>query len=105
MAASMQCGHIRAESASHAPQTATGQAITCHLDSARETGAGGHPLPSPASGAHGGWWERAFPGTLDQPSLVRAEVGRLLAGRPIADDVVLLMSDSLNLVNCSDCLF
>jgi hypothetical protein len=79
MAASTQCGHTRAQSASHVPQAATG--------------AGRQPLPPSASGRRGGWWEQAFAGTPDQLRLVRAVIGRLLAGCPMADDVVLLMSE------------
>jgi serine/threonine-protein kinase RsbW len=76
MAASTQRGPIRAQPAGHLPRAATER-----------------PLPSPANGRRGGWWEAVFTGTADQVRLVRAVVGRLLAGCPVADDVVLLMSE------------
>lgn len=92
MAASTPRGHIRAQSVSHAPQAVTKQAFTEVPESA-SMAAGGHPLPSSVTGRRGGWWEQAFPGTADQLQLVRAAVGQILAGCPMADDVVLLVSE------------
>jgi serine/threonine-protein kinase RsbW len=44
-------------------------------------------------GSGGGWWEQAFPGNVDQLTRMRAMLGRLLADCPVADDVILLMSE------------
>lgn len=76
MAASAQYGHTRAQSVSHAPQAAPG-----------------HPLTPPANGGRGRWWEQSFPGNADQLRRLRAALDPLLAGNPIADDVILLMSE------------
>jgi hypothetical protein len=83
MAASTQCGQ----------QAATGEAITRAPGSGRET-AGGPPPPPPATrGGRGGWWEQSFPGNAEQLTRMRAVLGRLLADCPMADDVILLMSE------------
>jgi hypothetical protein len=83
MAASTQCGQ----------QAATGEAVARAPGSGRET-AGGSRLPPPAkSGGRGGWWEQSFPGNADQLTRMRAALGPLLAGCPMADDVILLMSE------------
>jgi serine/threonine-protein kinase RsbW len=93
MATSAQCGHPRAQSVSQVPQAASGQAVTPDPDSGREA-AGGQLLSSPAAGSvRGGWWERSFPGSTDQLTLLREVLGSLLAGCPMADDVILLMSE------------
>jgi hypothetical protein len=92
MAASTPCGHTRAQSVSHVPRAATGQAFTKVPESA-STAASGHSLPSSVTGRRGGWWEQAFPGTADQAKLVRTAVGEILAECPMANDVVLLMSE------------
>lgn len=93
MAASAQWCHTHAQSVSHVPQAATGQAVTRDPGSGSEA-AGGHPLPPPAAdGGHAGWWEQSFPGTRDQIRLMRAAIGPLLADCPMADDVTLLMSE------------
>jgi serine/threonine-protein kinase RsbW len=93
MATSAQCGHPRAQSVSQVPQAASGQAVTPDPDSGREA-AGGQLLSSPAAGSvRGGWWERSFPGSTDQLTLLRKVLGSLLAGCPMADDVILLMSE------------
>src|SRR5216683_1795512 len=47
----------------------------------------------------------SYPGTLDQVGAARALLGRLLDGCPVAEDAVLLCSDSLNLTFCSSCPF
>jgi hypothetical protein len=83
MAASTQCGQ----------QAAAGEAVARAPGSGRET-AGGSPLPPPAkSGGHGSWWEQSFPGNKYQVTRLRAALAPLLAGCPMADDVVLLMSE------------
>ena len=91
MAASAQCSN-HAQSVSHAPQAATGQAVTRAPGHGPET-AGGHPLPPSPGGGRGGWWERSFPGKADQLSLLRTALEPLLADCPMADDVILLMSE------------
>jgi hypothetical protein len=83
MAASTQCGHTRAQSASRVPQAATGHTIGQLPESDRGTSVGVHSLPSLANGGRGGWWEQAFPWTLDQLGLVRAVGEQFLA---IKDD-------------------
>jgi hypothetical protein len=93
MAASARCGPTRAQPVSHVSQTTTGQAVTQAPGSSPQA-AGSHPLPPPApGGGRGGWWERSFPGTRDQIRLMRAALGPLLGGCPMADDVILLMSE------------
>jgi hypothetical protein len=80
MAASAQRGPTRADPVSHVPVL--------------QESAGGHPLPPPvAGGGRGIWWERSFIGNKDQLTLLRAVLGSLLAGCPMADDVILLMSE------------
>jgi serine/threonine-protein kinase RsbW len=103
MAASTPCGHTPAQSASRVPATATGQAAAHASEGSREAGAGGQPLPSPVNIQHGGWWERAFPGTRNQIRLLRASLAPLLTDCPMADDVILLMSElGANAVRHSD---
>jgi serine/threonine-protein kinase RsbW len=46
------------------------------------------PPPGPAAA-----WEKTYPGTLDQAREVRAALGALLAGCPLAADVILLASE------------
>lgn len=38
-------------------------------------------------------WQRAYPGRVEQIRQVRADIGQLLSGCPVADDAVLLMSE------------
>jgi serine/threonine-protein kinase RsbW len=78
MAASMQRGHTDAEPVSRVPYAATGPA------SPRRTTGGGRP---------GGSWELDVPGRADQLSTMRAMLNQLLAGCPVIDEVVLLMSE------------
>ena len=93
MAASAQCGHTHAQPGSHVSPAATGRAVT-PAPGTSPGAAGSHPLPPPAPGGwRGGWWERSFPGTRDQIRLMRAALGPLLGGCPMADDVILLMSE------------
>jgi Domain of unknown function (DUF5753) len=83
MAASTQCGQ----------QAATGEAPTRAPGSGLET-AGGFPPPPPATrGGRGDWWEQSFPGSAEQLTRMRAVLGRLLADCPVADEVILLMSE------------
>ena len=46
-------------------------------------------------------YERTFPGRADQVGLVRRDIASYLAGHPAADDAVLIVSDSLNLLTYS----
>jgi hypothetical protein len=46
-------------------------------------------------------FERAYPGTVDQPREVRADLARIAGRSPIIDALELLASDSLNLPNSS----
>jgi len=92
MAASAQCSH-RAQPVSGVPRAAPGQAVTQAPGSGRDT-TGGPPLPPPAVGrGRGGWWERSFPGNAEQLNRMRSALEPLLAGCPMADDVILLMSE------------
>ena len=92
MAASAQCSR-HAQPVSGAPQAAPGQAVTPDPGSGRYT-AGGPPLaPFAAGGGSGGWWERSFPGNVEQLSRLRSALEPLLVGCPMADDVILLMSE------------
>ena len=50
-----------------------------------------------------GWWEQAFPGSEDQIRLMRAAVRPFLAYCPMADDIILLLSElGANAVRHSD---
>lgn len=93
MAASMHRGPVRVQPASHVPRAATEQAVMRAHGVGREMTPSGHPLPPSTNGRRGGWWEQVFPGTADQLGFVRAVAGQLLAGCPMADDIVLLMSE------------
>jgi serine/threonine-protein kinase RsbW len=91
MAASAQGGPTRAQSA--APQALPGQEATRAPGSGREP-ADRHPLPLLVpGGGRGGWWEQSFPGNADQLTRLRAALDPLLTGTPLADDVILLMSE------------
>jgi hypothetical protein len=50
-------------------------------------------------------FERSYPGLVDQVARVRADLAQAALGCPVADDLVLLVSDSLNLTFCSSCRF
>jgi hypothetical protein len=90
MAPSAQRGYARPQSPSHVPED---QAAVQVPWSSRETAPSGHPPPPSANRGRGGWWEQSFPGNAGQLRLMRAAVGPLLAGCPVADDVILLMSE------------
>jgi hypothetical protein len=49
--------------------------------------------------------DTTYPGTTSQVRAVRADLRGLLDGCPMADDVILCASDSLNLTICLSCLF
>jgi len=93
MAASSQRGPVRAHSADPAPRTAIERTVLEVPATAQEMDAGGRFLPPAAGGRRGGWWEDAFRGCADQLKSVRATVDQFLAGCPMADDIVLLMSE------------
>ena len=46
-------------------------------------------------------FERSYPGLKDQVRQVRRDLAPVVDGCPLADDLILLASDSLNLLNCS----
>jgi hypothetical protein len=50
-------------------------------------------------------WSRAFPAVPAQIGEARRFLAGILAGSPAADDIVLCLSDSLNLTICLSCLF
>jgi serine/threonine-protein kinase RsbW len=51
------------------------------------------PLPRAGSCHPGRAWEQTYPGTGDQPGRVRAALRPLLRDCPMADDVLLIMSE------------
>jgi hypothetical protein len=50
-------------------------------------------------------YQQTFHGRADQVAQVRRDLAAHLAGSPVADDAVLIASDSLNLRICLSCLF
>lgn len=94
MATSMHGSQGRIQAASDVPRAATGTTTT------RSPAAGGEPaldrqlpLHSPAAGQHGGAWEQVYPGNEEQLARMRAAIRPLLDNCPVADDVVLIMSE------------
>lgn len=84
-----------AESVRQVARTETGTAALQSLVDGRETATDweGHPLPSPLPNRHGGAWEQVYPGSEEQLAPMRAALRSLLRGCPVADDVVLVMSE------------
>jgi hypothetical protein len=92
MATGSQCGLTRIQPVSHFSRAATGQAAV-----PGPAGAGGtaQTLPPPQSvpGHPDSTWEQTYPGRDEQVRHVRAALRPLLDDCPIADDVVLVMSE------------
>lgn len=92
MATGSRCGQTRIESVSHFSRTATEQAAAPSLAGARGT-AQMLPLPRSVPGHPDSTWGHAYPGRDEQVRHVRAALRPLLGDCPIADDVVLVMSE------------
>ena len=93
MAASIPCSHSRKQPVGQVPQMPAVEGATLTHGSVQNMAIGSRGLAASAIGRYSRWWEQAFPGTADQVRRVRAMVGQLLADCPVADDVVLLMSE------------
>jgi hypothetical protein len=94
MATSTRCGSIRVPPAGHVLQDDI-NAPGWNEQDGNDRMPGDVRLPAvllPA-GRGGGVWQRAYPGRVEQAGQVRADVRQLLSGCPVADDVVLLMSE------------
>lgn len=78
MATGARCGQARIQPVSRFSHAATGQAL---------------PLPRAGSCHPGRAWEQTYPGTEDQPGHVRAALRPLLRDCPMANDVLLIMSE------------
>jgi hypothetical protein len=89
MATSTRCGQARIQPVSHVPRAAT--AAPEGTAGGRGTVSGGWQLP--AGGERGTAWEQAYPGNEGQLRYLRAEFRPLLRNCPMADDVILLMSE------------
>jgi hypothetical protein len=92
MATGPQCGNTRIQPVSHFSRAATEQAAVPGLAGARGT-AQTLALPQSVPGHPGSAWEQAFPCRDEQVRHVRAALRPLLSDCPIADDVVLVMSE------------
>jgi hypothetical protein len=104
MATGSRCGQARMQPVSHFSRAVTEQAAAPGPAGARGI-ARALPLLRSMPGPPGSRWEQAFPGRDDQVRHVRAAIRPLLADCPVADDVILVMSDSLNLMVYLSCLF
>ena len=92
MATGSQCGQARIQPVSHFSRAATERAAAPGLAGARET-AQTLPLPRSVPGHPDSTWEQTYPGRDQQVRHVRAALRPLLGDCPIADDVVLVMSE------------
>jgi hypothetical protein len=92
MATGPRCGQTRIQPVSHFPRAATELAAAPSLASARGT-AQTLALPQSAPGHPDSTWEQNYPGHDEQVRHVRAALRPLLDDCPIADDVVLVMSE------------
>jgi hypothetical protein len=92
MATGSQCGQTRVQPVSHFSRAATEQAAAPGLAATRGT-AQALPLPRSVPGHPDSTWEQTYPGRDEQVRHVRAALRPLLGDCPIADDVVLIMSE------------
>jgi hypothetical protein len=94
MATSTRCGSIRVPPASHVLQDDINAPAWTEQDG-NDSMPGDVRLPAVLlpDGRGGGVWQQAYPGRVEQAGQVRADVRQLLSGCPVADDVVLLMSE------------
>lgn len=93
MAASTRRGQARIQPVSHVPRVATATAPAGTVERSGVSGDGPPLLLSSAAGVRGTAWEQAYPGDEGQLRCLRAECRPLLRNCPIADDVILLMSE------------
>lgn len=90
MATGSQCGQTRIQPVSHFSRAATEQAVA--PGGTRGT-AQTLPLPPSVPGHPDSTWEQTYPGRDEQVRHVRAALRPLLGDCPIANDVVLVMSE------------
>ena len=90
MATSTRCGQARTQPVSHVPRVATTAPAGIVVRGRGATSGGGQLS---ASGERGTAWEQAYPGDEGQLMCLRAEFRPLLRDCPMADDVILLMSE------------
>ncbi len=90
MATGSQCGQARIQPVSHFSRAATEQAVA--PGGTRGT-AQTLPLPPSVPGHPDSTWEQTYPGRDEQVRHVSAALRPLLGDCPIADDVVLVMSE------------
>ena len=94
MATSTRRGQARIQPVSHVPRVATATASAGTVGGRETVSSDGHPLLlSSAAGERGTAWEQAYPGDEGQLRCLRAEFRPLLRDCPMADDVILLMSE------------
>jgi serine/threonine-protein kinase RsbW len=94
MAASIRCGQARIQPVSQVPHAATATTPAGSVEGrGTVSGDGEVLLLSPAAGERGIAWEQAYPGDEGQLRRLRAEFWPLLRNCPMADDVILLMSE------------
>jgi hypothetical protein len=95
MATSTHCGEARIQPVSRAPRAATATAAARTVDGGQAT-VPGEEQPSLlpyAAEQRGTAWEQAYPGSADQLAYLRAGLRPLLGDCPMADDVILIMSE------------
>ena len=92
MATGPRCGRARMQPVSRFLRAATEQAAAPGLTGAAGT-AQAFSLPRAVPGYRGSTWERTYPGREEQVRQVRAALRSLLGDCPVADDVVLAMSE------------
>ena len=92
MATGSQCGQTRIQPVSHFSRAATERAAAPGLAGARGT-ARTLPLPRSVPGHLDSTWDQAYPGRDAQVLHVRTALRPLLGDCPIANDVVLVMSE------------
>jgi serine/threonine-protein kinase RsbW len=94
MAASIRCGQARIQPVSQVPHAATATTPAGSVEGrGTVSGDGEVLLLSPAAGERGIAWEQAYPGDEGQLRRLRAEFRPPLRNCPMADDVILLMSE------------